>query len=38
MSGFWSGWIILITLGNIFACYWLVRWTTKKRPGEVSDG
>lgn len=38
MSGFWSGWIILITLGNIFACYWLVRWTTKKRPGEAATG
>lgn len=38
MSGFWSGWIILITLGNIFACYWLIRWTTKKRPGEAATG
>lgn len=38
MSGFWSGWIILITLGNIFACYWLVRWTSKKQPGEVANG
>ncbi|MBU0655427.1 MAG: cytochrome-c oxidase, cbb3-type subunit III [Gammaproteobacteria bacterium] len=38
MSGFWSGWIILITLGNILACYWLVRWTTKKRPGEAATG
>ncbi|WP_287600583.1 cytochrome-c oxidase, cbb3-type subunit III [Thiothrix sp.] len=38
MSGFWSGWIILITLGNIFACYWLIRWTTKKRPGEAANG
>jgi cytochrome c oxidase cbb3-type subunit 3 len=38
MSSFWSGWIILITLGNIYACYWLVRWTTKKRPGEAASG
>lgn len=38
MSGFWSGWIILITLGNIFACYWLVRWTTKRSPGEAAVG
>lgn len=38
MSGFWSGWIIVITLGNIFACYWLVRWTTKRRPGEAAEG
>lgn len=38
MSGFWSGWIILITLGNIFACYWLVRWTSKKAPGEAATG
>lgn len=38
MSDFWSGWIILITLGNIFACYWLIRWTTKTRPGEAAEG
>ncbi len=38
MSSFWSGWVILITLGNIFACYWLVRWTTKKRSGEAAMG
>jgi cytochrome c oxidase cbb3-type subunit 3 len=38
MSGFWSLWIIVITLGNIFACYWLVRWTTKKRPNEAAQG
>ncbi|MDD5392626.1 MAG: cytochrome-c oxidase, cbb3-type subunit III [Thiothrix sp.] len=38
MSSFWSAWIIVIALGNIFACYWLVRWTTKKRPGEAAQG
>lgn len=38
MSNFWSGWIIILTLGNIAACYWLVRWTAKKRAGEAAEG
>ncbi len=37
-SGFWSGWIIVLTLGNIFACWWLIRWTAKKRAGEAAEG
>jgi cytochrome c oxidase cbb3-type subunit 3 len=38
MSDFWSGWIIILTLGNIFFCYWLIRWTAKPRPGESAVG
>ncbi|MCB1622510.1 MAG: cytochrome-c oxidase, cbb3-type subunit III [Thiothrix sp.] len=38
MSVFWSGWVIVITLANIFACYWLIRWTSRKRPDEVASG
>jgi len=37
-SGFWSGWIIVLTLGNIFACWWLIRWTAKRRDGEAAEG
>ena len=37
-SEFWSGWIIVLTLGNIFACWWLIRWTAKRRAGEAAEG
>ncbi len=37
-SQFWSGWIIVLTLGNILACWWLIRWTAKKRAGEAAEG
>jgi len=37
-SDFWSGWIIVLTLGNIFACWWLIRWTAKQRPDEAPEG
>jgi cytochrome c oxidase cbb3-type subunit 3 len=38
MSAGWSWYIIILTLGNIVACFWLIRWTTKKRPGESATG
>ena len=38
MSSFWSWWVIIITVGNIVACYWLVRWATKPHVGEVATG
>lgn len=38
MSAGWSWYIIILTLGNIVACYWLIRWTSKKRPGETATG
>ncbi|MGV6816850.1 MAG: cytochrome-c oxidase, cbb3-type subunit III [Thiotrichales bacterium] len=38
MSGFWSGWIIVIVVANILACYWLIKWTMKSRPGEAAEG
>jgi cytochrome c oxidase cbb3-type subunit 3 len=38
MSNFWSWYIALITLGNIVACYWLIRWASKKRSGEAAQG
>lgn len=34
MSLFWSVFIILFVLGNILACWWLIRWTAKPRQGE----
>jgi len=38
MTTFWSGWIIVLTVGNILACFWLIRWTMKKRSGEATSG
>ena len=37
-SNFWSLWIIVLTVGNILACWWLIRWTSKPRPGESATG
>jgi cytochrome c oxidase cbb3-type subunit 3 len=37
-SDFWSIWIIVLTVGNILACWWLIRWSSKKRPGEAKAG
>jgi cytochrome c oxidase cbb3-type subunit 3 len=38
MTTFFSWWVIVITLVNIFACWWLIRWTMKKRPEESATG
>ncbi len=38
MSNFWSWWIIVISVGNIVACYWLIKWASKKRAGEAATG
>ncbi|HBA33441.1 MAG TPA: cytochrome C oxidase Cbb3, partial [Gammaproteobacteria bacterium] len=38
MSSFWSWWIIVLSVGNILACVWLVRWTTKPATDESAEG
>lgn len=38
MSAGWNWYIIVLTVGNILACLWLIRWTTKNRPGEAAKG
>lgn len=38
MSSFWNWWVIVITVVNILACYWLIKWTMKSRPGEAAEG
>jgi len=38
MSAFWSTWVIVLTTINIAACFWLIRWTAKPRPGEAEPG
>lgn len=37
-SDFWSWWIILLTLGNIAFCWWLIVWTMRRRAGESASG
>lgn len=36
MSSFWSGYIVILSVGNILALWWLLRWTAKPRPGEAA--
>lgn len=38
MSGFWSWFVTIVTLLNIGACLWLIRWTSRTQPGEVPIG
>lgn len=38
MTNFFHWWVIVITLVNIFACYWLIKWTMKKNPEESAEG
>jgi len=38
MTNFFNWWVIVITLVNIFACYWLIKWTMKSRPEESAEG
>lgn len=37
-SNFWNIWIIVLTVGNILACWWLIRWTSKQHEGEAAAG
>ena len=37
-SDFWSWWVIVLTVANILACWWLIAWTSKPRPGEAATG
>jgi cytochrome c oxidase cbb3-type subunit 3 len=34
VSAAWSWYVTVLSLANILACVWLIRWTAKKRPGE----
>jgi cytochrome c oxidase cbb3-type subunit 3 len=38
MSAFWQGWIIVLSVGNVLACFWLIWWTMRKRKGEAAQG
>ncbi len=38
MSNFWHWWVIVLTLGNIAACWWLLWWTMRPAIGEAPEG
>lgn len=38
MSNFFNWWVILLTLGNIAACGWLIWWTMRGKTGEAAMG
>ncbi len=38
MSTFWSWYVAVIAMVNIVACYWLIKWATKRRSGEAAEG
>jgi len=38
MSGNWSLYIIVLTVVNVLGCFWIIRWTSKKKTGEAAQG
>jgi cytochrome c oxidase cbb3-type subunit 3 len=38
MSSGWSLFVIIVTIANIFACFWLLRWTSKPRTATEKIG
>jgi len=38
MSSFWSAFITILTLANIFACIWLIWWVSRPTKNESSKG
>ncbi|MEM7209238.1 MAG: cytochrome-c oxidase, cbb3-type subunit III [Pseudomonadota bacterium] len=38
MSDFWSGWIIVLTVVNIVACFWIIWWTQRPRADDTAAG
>jgi len=38
MSANWSWYIIILTAANIVACFWLIRWNSRRNAGEAAEG
>ena len=38
MSAFWAWFVAIVSIINILACWWLIRWTSKPRAGEAQLG
>lgn len=37
MSAFWSGWVVVLTIGTIIGCLWLLQVNSKRRVGKAAD-
>ncbi|MDT8320346.1 MAG: cytochrome-c oxidase, cbb3-type subunit III [Xanthomonadales bacterium] len=37
LNSFWNGFVIIITIGSIFACWWLLHWTKSVSDREGAD-
>lgn len=37
MSAFWSGWVIVLTLGTVIGCLWLLQVNSKRRVGGAEE-
>lgn len=38
MSTAWNWFVIIVTLANILACWWLIIWATKNKANEAKEG
>ena len=38
MTTGWSLFVIILTIANILACFWLLRWTSKPRTASEKIG
>jgi cytochrome c oxidase cbb3-type subunit 3 len=38
MTTGWSLWIVILTIANILACFWLLRWTSKPKAANEKIG
>lgn len=38
MSAGWNWFVIIVTLANILACWWLIVWATKSKANESKEG
>ena len=38
MNAFWAWFVTIVSVVNVLACWWLIRWTAKSRPGESAIG
>ena len=37
MTPFWTAFVVILTVGNIAACLWLLWWTARRRSGDKPD-
>jgi len=37
MSAFWSGWVVVMTLGTVIGCLWLLQANSKRRVSGAEE-